>query len=210
MKKFYLLIALAIPMYGMPAASDTIVTLENLAITAGTGGTVPLIQVSGAIAGAVQGASAVKPAADGVRTAYYWANDGAATAPTYTGSSWPVIFHGGGNLVVDPSISASVTLGATQATGLFEADGVTPIEAQPVLVDNRPIYQFCRDNQTNCFGPGAGIDAMDAGDYHTRTTGIYGTWFGVTGNGAAVIPEPSTSLLLAGGLVGFAMIRRRK
>ncbi|MGE4649541.1 MAG: hypothetical protein AAEJ53_01520, partial [Myxococcota bacterium] len=109
MKK--LLIALIAPLFlGATATADTTVSLANLAFPAGSqipAGTMDLIQVTGALGGGVQGGSDVKPASSDTRTGYYWAGDNASTAPTYGltfGSSWPVIFHDSGSLVVDPSI----------------------------------------------------------------------------------------------------------
>jgi len=212
MKKL-LVVLISFSFLGATATADTTVSLANLAFPAGAqipAGTMDLIQVTGALGGAVQGGSGVKPASSDTRTAYFWASDNASTAPTYGltfGSSWPVIFHDSGSLVIDPSITASVTLGAVQDTGLFELDGVTPIQRSPVLVDNRPIYQFCSDNQDVCFGPAP--DPTPAVDGATRSTGIYGTWYGVAANGVQVVPEPSTGLLFAGGLGVFAAIRRR-
>ena len=120
-----------------------------------------------------------------------------STAPTFGltfGNNWPVVFIPDGDSISAPGIAASVTAGALQNTGLFEMDGTTPIQAQPLLVNDRPVYFF-----THMFGDNSAASS----------NGIYGTWYGVDTNGAQIVPEPSTGLLLAGGLGVFGAIRRR-
>jgi hypothetical protein len=206
-------VAVAISMLALEAMADTIVT-GNVSVAGcnacASPGAIPVIQVENALGGAVQGANADKPANSGRRTAYYWQPDitAANTAPSYGisfGDSWAVIFHDGGNLVVDPSVAASVTLGAVQATGLVDGLG-NSIDRAPVLVNNLPIYQFYKDSQEGFSAPYTDIPEITAQE---NIAGIYGTWYGVgASNGAVVIPEPSTALLLGGGLSLLAWRRK--
>jgi len=195
------------------AVADTIVT-GNVStpgcIACANPGAISVIQVENALGGAVQGASADKPANTGRRTAYYWSPDIVAgnTAPSYGlafGSSWAVVFHDGGNLVIDPSVTASVTLGAVQATGLLDGLGAS-IDRAPVLVNDTPIYQFFGDSQSGFSSPYTDIAEAVAAE---NVKGIYGSWYGVgASNGAVVIPEPSTALLFGGGLSLLAWRRK--
>ena len=195
------------------ATADTTVSVANLSIVGNISTATDLIQVTGAVGGGVQGGSDLKPASSDTRTAYTWDVDLGMlnpNIPNYSDTSWPVIFHGGGDLIVDPTISAAVTLAPLQSTGLADGMGGS-IMAEAILVNGRPIYQFCADNQIVCFGGGPTFmpDPTPHADSAIRTSGIYGTWKGVGPSGNAVVPEPSTGLLLAGGLGVFAAIRRR-
>jgi len=197
--------------------ADTIVSANTVNVAGcnacASPGSIPIIQVEGAVGGAVQGANAAKPARSGQRTVYYWQPDITAgnDFPSYGisfGSSWAVVFHDSGNLVIDPSVSASVTLGALQDTGLTDGLG-NAIQKQPVLVNNLPVYQYWRDSQSSSSDPNAlPVAPLDPTGV-TNVTGIYGTWYGVGANGAVVIPEPSTALLVGSGL-GLLSWRRRQ
>ncbi len=197
MKK--LIIALIAPLFLGATASALTVTSANLPFPAGSAipaGTTDLLQVTGALPGAVQGAGAGGPASADTRTFYFWRGDGMSTAPTFGltfGNNWPVVFIPDGDTISAPGIAASVTAGVLQNTGLLDAM-MNPIQARPLLVNDRPVYFF-----THMFG-----DTSAA-----TSNGIYGTWFGVDTNGAQIVPEPSTGLLLAGGLGVFGAIRRR-
>jgi len=200
MKKLLMSFCFVLPLYALSASADTTVS-AGVDVT-GLSGATPVIQVEGAIPGAVQGANASRPANSGRRTVYYWQPDITAgnTAPSFSGSTWAVVFHDSGNLVVDPSITAMVSLGVSQPTGLG-------FDAQPVLVNDLPIYQYFRDSQSG-FGDPASMPSPDPTGV-ANVNGIYGTWYAVSSSGTAVVPEPSTGLLFAGGLGLFAALRRR-
>ncbi|NRA09957.1 MAG: hypothetical protein HRU02_17500, partial [Myxococcales bacterium] len=125
MKK--LIIALIAPLFlGATATADTTVSLANLALVGHLATAADLIQVTGAVDGGVQGGAALKPASSDTRTAYTWDVDLGMVNPNIPnygltfGSSWPVIFHGGGNLIVDPAITAAVSLAPLQSTGVAD------------------------------------------------------------------------------------------
>ena len=179
---------LSILLLAVGASAATIVSVANLPVP-GSVGTADLLQTTGALAGPVQGTGTSNPARSETRTFYYWGPDGASTTPTFMGGNWPVVFIEG-SLVVDPGISASVTAGALQNTGLLD-ELENPIQASPLLINGSPVYQFSFDPTT------------------TTTAGIYGPWYGVSRTGSAVIPEPATALPLAAGLGIFAALRRR-
>ena len=182
MKK--LLIALIAPLFlGATATAATIVSVANLPI-GGSAGTANLLQATGALPSAVTGTGTGGPATADTRTFYYFTPDSTAV-PGFTGSNWPIVFIDGDLSSDGPGVSASVTAGAMQATGL---DGVM---ASPLLINDRPVYFF-----TQTFGDSSPDTA----------NGIYTVWYGVSNTGSAVVPEPSTGLLLAGGLAVFAAL----
>ena len=186
MKK--LLIALIAPLFlGATATAATIVSVANLPVV-GSAGTANLLQVTGARPGAVTGTGTGGPATADTRTFYYFAPDSTAV-PGFTGSNWPIVFIDGDLGPDGPGVSASVTAGAMQATGL---EGVM---ASLLLIDDRPLYFFT----VPTFGDTSA----------TTANGIYTVWYGVSNTGSAVVPERSTGLLLAGGPGVFEAIRRR-
>ena len=128
------------------------------------------------------------PATAETRTFYYYAPDSTAV-PSFMGGNWPVVFIDGDLGPNGPGISASVTAGTMQATGL---DGVM---ASPLLINDRPVYFF-----TYILGGDASA---------TTANGIYTVWYGVSNTGSAVVPEPSTGLLLPGELAVFAALHGR-
>ena len=182
MKKW--IIALIAPLFlGATVTAATIVSVANLPV-GGSAGTANLLQVTGAMTGTGTGG----PATADTRTFYYFAPNSTAV-PGFAGANWPIVFIDGDLGPDGPGVSASVTAGAMQATGL---EGVM---ASPLLIDDRPVNFFALPT---------------LGDTSTATAnGIYTVWYGVSTTGSAVVPEPSTGLLLAGGLGVFAAVRRR-
>ena len=162
-----LIVALIAPLFLGATATALTVTSANLSFPAGSQipvGNADLLQVTGALPGAVQGTGSGGPASADTRTFYYWAGDGAATAPQFGlffGNNWPVVFIPDGDTISAPGIAASVTAGVLQDTGLLD-DTMNPIQARPLLVNDRPVYFF-----TNA----------EFGDTSAATSnGIYGTW----------------------------------
>ena len=183
MKKW--IIALIAPLFlGATATAATIVSVANLPV-GGSAGTANLLQVTGALPGFVQGSIAGGgPATAETRTFYYFRPDSTAV-PSFGGTNSPIVFIDGDLGPKGPGVSASVTAGAMQATGL---DGVI---ASPLLINDRPVNFFS-------------FDASPA-----SSAGIYGTWYGVSNTGSAVVPEPSTGLLLTGGRAAFTALHGR-
>ena len=104
-------------------------------------------------------------------------------------------------------ITASVSLGATQLVNPYDAALGSPLyatssdTAQPLLINNRPVYFFTPEN----------------GSSFTRS-GVYGTWYALNPSGADIksssagssVPEPSTALLLGLGFAGLGLAGRRR
>jgi len=168
------------------AGAHTIVSTALLPV-GGSAGSANLLQVTGALAGPVQGSGSGDPATFETRTFYYWEGD-TTSLPSFDQSNWPVVFVTG-DLIVEEGITAVVTKGIPQPTGLAGVDGA------PLLIDGMPVYFFSH----SMFGDMSAATA----------NGIYGTWKGVSESGTQVIPEPGTALLFGLGLFAFGWRRAR-
>ena len=115
------------------ATTASAVTLSLINLPNPVGGRDNVIQVTGALTGNVQGG----PVTGDTQTIYYWANDGANTAPQYglTASrsggertAWPVVFvPSGTSVTVGEGITASVSLGASQQVNPYDAALPSPL-----------------------------------------------------------------------------------
>ncbi len=146
-------------------------------------GSLDILQVEGAVAGATPGG----PATSDTRTLYFWTpdlnNNDPGDPPGYTGPNWPYVF-------VD---TGGIDVGAGLDPALFST--VTIAEGDVLTVAGYPVYQFVNDSAAGEFG------------------GIGPNWpvVGTDGTAYTQIPEPRTAALAMAALaLGVVFLRRRR